>query len=114
MTWSSRIIETLRELKRTGVSFDDAWAVAVSKHPPRLRDEGYRDTLFVLDGDDGELSTVEWLHAVAGDAWHDRRPALRYLTEAMGLVTDTMDDSAPARMMHAHGQVVAGPSRHVA
>lgn len=113
MTWSSRIITTLRDLKDTGLAFDDAWRLALERHPPSARDDGYRETLFVLDGDGSDLSPVAWLHAVAGDAWHGRKPVLRYLTDALELVADTDDDSMPARLVSESGWS-GGKHRHVA
>lgn len=101
MSWSSRMIDTLHELKLAGLAFDAAWQQALSLHPPSERDQGYRDTLFVLDGDPDERSTVEWLQMVAADAWHGRRPVLRFLEAALELVEDTDDASGSARVVHA-------------
>lgn len=90
MSWESRVIDTLCDLKRRGHGFDAAWGMALRAHPPSARALGYRETLFAVDGEQDELSTVEWVRWAAEEAWHGRRPVLTHLANALGM-TDVRD-----------------------
>ena len=77
--WHSKVIDYLCELKAAGYTYDKAWELAITLHKPRARDRmpEERPTLFAIHTD--EETTVEFLHRVCSDAWHDRNPHLRHV-----------------------------------
>lgn len=77
--WHSKVIDYLCELKAADYTFDKAWELAINQHKPRARDimPEERPTLFAIGIDDE--TTVEFLHRVCSDAWHDRNPRLRHV-----------------------------------
>ena len=82
-SWSSRVVAEMIVFKREGRSFKVAWQLAVQMHPPRPMDLGLRGLRGTLEDDQALRSELDWFRAVCEDAWHDRRPALRHLSDAM-------------------------------
>ena len=84
MFWQSQVVAVLRECKDYGLSFDEAWIMALEEHPPRGTGfgNGRRQLEFP---EEGEPTLVEFLRAACEDAWHGRRPHLAALS------TDLLD-----------------------
>lgn len=95
MSWTSKMVDELVTLKRTGVDdYEVAWRMAEKAHPPMGRDLGSpRPTLFPETGLDE--SVVEFMHRACGDAWHGRRPELRGLQVLLERNEILMDDRTP-------------------
>lgn len=85
--WSTRVVDELARLKEQGYDFQEAWRAAMQEHPPRGRDRGLRAPALFDDERHVEPmeSPVEFLKRATEDAWHGRRPVLRYLTDLWDL-----------------------------
>jgi hypothetical protein len=99
--WSVLVIDALAECKRRGVrDFDDAWAVATKRYPPRARDDGgFRPTLLP---EPGEVESMrEFLYRVCYEAWTGQRPALRHFSPLL------LAGSDQSRIAHGKSSKVA-------
>lgn len=75
--WSSDVIASLCDAKRSGVRFDVAWERAMVMFPPRGPGFGQRQ-LSLMAGREEPLDA--FLRRAAEDAWHGRRPYLAHLS----------------------------------
>ena len=67
MNWPKEVVRELASLKRAQLPFDDAWRIALERHPPLQADRGpLRPTLL-----ESEESVVEFTRRVCRKAWHD-------------------------------------------
>lgn len=95
------IVDVLCEEKRAGLSFDEAWQVALGGRPLLHMDvrDGEQLTIDVATDEEAAESPMEFLRRVCADAWHGRRPELAYLGKGLdvALVAELEDRSSFAR-----------------
>ena len=98
MSWQNKVIGYLVELRAQGYTFQDAWAKAMVRHPPRGRDAG--ESVPRLFDEDGDAETVHaFFRRVASNAWHDRvdapgsgnGPRLRHFRPEMLVAVDEQE-----------------------
>lgn len=97
--WNTRVVEHLRDCKRRGLGFEDAWVTAMRMHPPSGSDWGpERPTLFGIDGD---VSLVAFFKRACEDAWFGRRPALQHFHPSLLIEQDGTGPAVRARKLAA-------------
>lgn len=98
-SWQSRVVDVLCRYRHSGYTFEQAWAEALLKHPPRGRDAGAPVPRLFDDSGSSETAN-EFFRRVARNAWHDEvgakgsgnGPALRHFRVDL---LRSLDDETP-------------------
>jgi hypothetical protein len=110
MGWDvGAVVASLRESKRLGIQFEDAWVRATAANPPWASDKRVTvdpegDQLVLREG--GQDSEVEESHyesvrRYCRDAWHGYRPALAHFSLDMMGSADYTRTAKIGRRNHA-------------
>lgn len=111
--WTAAVVGHLCESKRSGLTFETAWNLAIQTYPPRRRDTGALEEV-APDGRQlrmnlrpREETLVGFFKRACEDAWHDRganrektEPRVRFFRVE---IIREVDESAPARRAHGAG-----------
>ena len=84
MSWQEQVVAHMRQARRAGYGFHDAWTQAVTLYPPKGRDCGPLTPSLL----DQEESLVAFFRRVSEDAWFGRRPALQHFHPSLLIERD--------------------------